>query len=237
MNFLVLLWILQRLFYRPVRDAIARRRDAVEKALTDAQAAEARAQELTRQYESRLEDWRKESEAGRARLAEEIATERSQLLALLQDDLAKERDRQGVLERQSAREEQRRLRTEANALAAAFAARFLGRLASAGLDAEIINLVVEDCRTLQADTAQALREALIREGLRAEITSAHPLGPGQREVLTMLLSTLAGEQVALTWHEDASLVAGVSVEIGPWVLQANLRDELSFFGEAGQHVV
>jgi F-type H+-transporting ATPase subunit b len=34
---------------------------------------------------------------------------------------------------------------------------------------------------------------------------------------------------------DTELVAGFQVNVGPWVLHANLRDELKFFSGALRH--
>jgi len=231
-NFLVLLWILKRLFYRPVREAIARRRDAVEKVLADAQSARTNAEKLTSEYQGRLEDWQAEKDAQRAKLAEEIANDKTRLLEALQKELADERERQGVLDRQKAREQQRRMQTEANARAAAFAARMLSRVANTGIEADIVELFLEDCRNLKDDKRRALREALVKDGMRAEVTSAYALDPGRREAVKTLLDTIGGAPVAVTWHEDDGLLAGLSAAIGPWVLQANLRDELAFFAEA-----
>jgi F-type H+-transporting ATPase subunit b len=53
-NFLVLVWILQRLLYKPVLAVIARRRAGIEKTLADAKHLQAEAERLKAQYESRL---------------------------------------------------------------------------------------------------------------------------------------------------------------------------------------
>jgi len=234
-NFLVLLWILQRWFYRPVRDAIARRRDAAEKVLADARATEARAEALQHEYQGRLDALAAEANTQRLSLAEEIAAERGRLLESLQADLARERDRQHGVDEKRARDQKKRDQLEANRYAAAFAARLLSRLASPRLDAEIVDLVVEDIRTLPPRTRQNLSESLVKEDMHARINSAHVLGSEQRKALTTLLETLANRPVTVTWLEDADLVGGISVEIGAWVLRANLRDELRFFSEADQH--
>lgn len=55
-NFLILIWILKRFFYKPVLEVIARRRAGIEKTLEDAQALHNEAKALQKQYESRLAD-------------------------------------------------------------------------------------------------------------------------------------------------------------------------------------
>ena len=72
-NFVVLVWLLKRFLYRPVLDAIARRRTAIEQALGEARAAEDRAAGLRGDYEKKIAAWNQESADQRTRLAEELA--------------------------------------------------------------------------------------------------------------------------------------------------------------------
>ena len=74
-NFLVLVWILKRFFYKPVLDVIARRRAGIEKTMTDAQTLHTQAEKLQEQYEGRLADWDKERQQARESLARELETE------------------------------------------------------------------------------------------------------------------------------------------------------------------
>ncbi|MBK8119475.1 MAG: hypothetical protein IPK39_09970 [Sulfuritalea sp.] len=77
LNFLVLIWLLKRFFYRPVQAVIEKRRAASEKILTDADARHREADALKGDYEQRLAQFAKERELAMAKLDEEIATERS----------------------------------------------------------------------------------------------------------------------------------------------------------------
>jgi F-type H+-transporting ATPase subunit b len=234
-NFLVLLWILQRLLYRPVMNAIAQRRTAIEKTLEEARAIEAKATALSQQYEGRLSDWQREKESAQARLTQDLEAERARRMQALQAELAAARERQRAVERQQARERERRMEVEARAQAATFAARLLSRIASTGLEAQVIRLVLEDLPNLSAGQLRAIRAALAKDGVTVEVVSADVLGGLQRETLTQAVSTLAGTPLTLNFREDPTLIAGLSMIIGPWVLRANLRDELQFFAEADQH--
>ena len=77
-NFLVLVWILQRFLYDPVRAAITRRQERIEALLGEARAAEAKAEELKSRYENRLKEWGAEREKLRAQLVAELDAERAQ---------------------------------------------------------------------------------------------------------------------------------------------------------------
>jgi hypothetical protein len=60
LNFLVLVWLLARFLYRPIIGAIARRKAEIADTVAVAQAKEAEAHALARQYEERLASWERE---------------------------------------------------------------------------------------------------------------------------------------------------------------------------------
>ena len=84
LNFLVLIWLLKRFFYRPVQAVIEKRRAASEKILTDADARHREADALKGDYEQRLAQFAKERELAMAKLDEEIAVERERRLAAVE---------------------------------------------------------------------------------------------------------------------------------------------------------
>ena len=232
-NFLVLIWILQRFLYEPVRHVITERQAAIESSLAEAKAAEASAEELRSQYENRLTEWESERERARVQLREEIAVERSRLLETLQADLAQERERQRVLEARRLDEERRKTEGEALAQATRFAASLFGRLAGPELSTRIVEMVREDLNRLPEETRQRLRAAFsLPDGRRTLVMSAHRIDEDHRSALAAALEKIAGGKVSCEFTEDPTLMAGLRLQTGSWVLRANLQDELQFFADA-----
>lgn len=231
-NFLVLVWILKRFLYKPVTEVIARRRAAIEKTLSDAQAMQSEAQTLKGQYESRLADWEREREKARLQLLDEIKAERARLMAALQAELAQEREKNRVLEQRRLDEVRRGMEAEATAQGGEFAARLLSRLASPELEGTIIAMVVEDLPALPEERKQTLRAACRESVSKVKITSAYPIDSEWRERLTRGMSELAGEAVSCEFIQDKSVIAGVRIAVGPWILRASLQDELEAFTKA-----
>lgn len=91
-NFLVLVWILQRFLYRPVLAVIERRRTAIAKTLSEAEALQTRAAAVREQYERRLADWEQERAAARQTAQQEVDAERARRLQALQVTLEQERE-------------------------------------------------------------------------------------------------------------------------------------------------
>lgn len=234
-NFLVLIWILQRFLYKPVLAAIARRKAAIEKTLAEASARQADALALEEQYRNRLTDWEREKATLQARVAEEINAQRTRAMTALQEALDQERDKRRVLEEQRVHERQRQIEEQAHAQGVRFAARLLTRLAAPELEARLVGLVLDDLAQLPEETRQALRAACRDAGHKITVTSAFPLAEPSRRALLQGFMDLAQQRVMGQFKEDERLLAGLRIDIGPWVARANLQDELKFFTEATRH--
>jgi len=225
-NFAVLVWLLQRLLYRPVLAAIDRRRAAVEKTMGDARDLRAEAERLRAGYETQLADWERERVRARAALEGELAALRAKGLADVALSVERERDRHAALA--AKREADWKRETEQQALdqAAAFAARLLERLADGALDERLAGMLAEDLASWPAEKLAPLAEAARAAGGSLNVASAHPLPEAARARLAQALAARLGIACRPEYAVDAKLLGGVSIGIGPWVLQANLRDEL-----------
>lgn len=231
-NFVVLVWILQRFLYKPVTNAIAERKAGIEKTMADANAVQSAAQSLKQQYEDRMADWKREQTRTRAQLVEEIDAERVRMMTALNVALEQERENARGLEQRHALELRHKLEEAAFAEGGQFVARLLSRVAGPELEEKIREMLLEDLPRLADKDLQHLREACQKGGAKIKITSVYPLEDKQRSHLVQALSGLAGLPVACEFEHDPDLLAGLRISIGPWMLRSNLQDELKFFAEA-----
>ena len=158
-NFLILLWLLKRLLYKPVLNTIAQRKAEIEKRVADSQALRQEAESLRAQYERRIIEWEQERSAARSRLLEEISTERARLTAALRASLEQERDKQRALEERRLNELAGQAEETAAAQGAKFATLLLSRLASAELEAQLVHVLLEDLHKLPEAQRTAIRSA------------------------------------------------------------------------------
>lgn len=233
-NFLVLVWILKRFLYRPVLDMIARRQANIEQTLSEAHQTEERATELKASYEKRLEGWEREREGARAKLREELAAERQRRLTQLEDALAAEREKSRTLEERRAEEVRRTAEAQALELGAEFSARLLGRLAGTELDARLIDIVIADLATLPAEQRTALQAAAKEPGAVLQLGFARPVPESEQKRLTAALRQALDAELPTSVEVVSELLAGLRITLGPWVMKANLHDELSFFRVGAQ---
>jgi F-type H+-transporting ATPase subunit b len=228
-NFVVLVWILHRFLYRPVLAAIDRRRAAIDKSMADAKSLREEAGRLRAQFEGRLADWERERVKARSALEAELAALRARGLAEVAQAAERERDRLAAL--QAKREADWKRDTEQRALdqSAAFAARLLERIADHALDERLVDVFAADLAGWQAEKIDPIAAAARAAGGRVSVTSAHPLSEAARVRLARALSERLRIECRPEYAQDEALVAGLSVAVGPWLLQANLRDELRVF--------
>ena len=116
-----------------------------------------------------------------------------------------------------------------------FTGRLLTRAASPELESKLVSLALEDLGLLPADQLQRLRSVSQQAELQVKVTSAFPLIPAQRRAIVQKLKEMTQDRIAIEFNEDNHLLAGLRVNIGPWVLRANLQDELEFFAGAMMH--
>ena len=231
-NFLVLVWLLNRVLYKPVRNAIEDRRKAVESTMLEAKLARAHADELQKEYEDRLRSWEKEKTTNQQEFELSLAEQKAHALAALDVALASERERQNVLEQQRRADLVQKQEEEALRIGLSFCSKLLSRVAGPEAEKTIINLFVEDALNLPQDKVQELQRGFKdHDADHAEVKTAYPLDQSQKDALSGALSSLAGKAVLFRFGEDPALMAGVSVTIGPLVLRANLRDELEAFAQ------
>ncbi len=147
-NFLVLVWVLKRLFYAPVKRAIAERRAAVEKTLQDAESSKREAHDLQSRYEGRLREWEVEKEHQKEEFRKELSEERTKQLKLTENLVAEEREKAEA--QQEKKDAERRMSEEREAMKQAleFTSRVLKDVACPELEGKIVDLVTKQlCST------------------------------------------------------------------------------------------
>ena len=230
-NFLVLLWLLQRFLYRPVLGVLEARQARVRDETARAERLQAEAAGLKTQYEARLTEWAREQEQARQQLERELTQARAAGLENLKQSLVDEEAK--IRARTEALSASREAVLKRQALEEAYgaAAAMLRRLASPGLSARIVAVLCDDLAALPEADLTTLRNAAaaLESGKGAEVATAHPLDEQARAQLERALASAADCPLPVAYREVPELIAGLRVAVGECVLHANLADELAFF--------
>jgi len=237
LNFLVLVWVLKRLFYGPIKRAIAERRAAVEKTLRDAESAKRDAQDLQSKYEGRLQEWEIEKERQKEEFRKDLSEERTKQLKLTETLVAEEREKAKA--QQEKKDAERRIGEEKEAMKQAleFASRLLQDVACPELEGKIVELVAKQISSVEREGLPSAAAQSWNHGTPVRVRSAFPLTEVQRNTLTLVLKNKVGAQkpIDFGFAVDSNLLAGLEITIGSYVVRANLRDELECFSAARNH--
>ncbi|WP_295797536.1 F0F1 ATP synthase subunit delta [uncultured Microbulbifer sp.] len=236
-NFLVLVWLLKRFFYKPLQAAIARRQAAIDQRIEKARKMEEDAQQLQQQYEKDLAALERERELAREQLQREISDERKKQEQELAASLQKKREQAAVVEQRQARELQRQQQQTALEQGSRFASRLLQEGAGPELQTRLQALLLDSLREIPAEQLARWQDRLGADGDTVEVVSAFPLEADSRGQITQALQRALQRDVHCHFAEDSGLIAGLRINMGPWVLGTNVRDELDGFARLERETV
>lgn len=237
-NFLVLLWILQRFLYRPILASLDARQQRIKSQTEHVEQLRSEAEALRVQYEKQLADWVLERESSRHELDAELQQARSKALDALRQSLTDEAAKKQARDEAAIAAHEAALIREAAGEAYKQASAMLTRLASANMTESIAQMFLSDLSALSADELETLRNAAhsLIDAFLVEVRSAHVLPPALQEMIGQALSGAVGKTLTPSFAEDASLIAGLRVVVGECQLHANLADEMAFFRRQNQNV-
>jgi len=230
-NFLILIWILQRLFYKPILEMIAKRKQHIDQSLADAKKLHDEAEELRRLYENRQQLWEQEKKAAQAELYLQFEAERSAQLDKLHKELEQERHKAKVTLNRQQEEFQRQAEKQALANGAQFAGLILQQTAGPELETHLFALLIDQLAAMPEDCKANLQTLSSNKPLSIKVSSVYPLAIDLRQELEQKLSLVINRPMSFQYQQDSALIAGVRIDIGAWVLHANLRHELAGFAE------
>lgn len=230
-NFLILIWILQRLFYKPVLEMIAKRKQHIDQSLEDAKKLHQEADELRRLYENRQQLWEQEKTAAQAQLQQQFEAERSSQLELLRKELDQERQKAKVALSRQQQECQQQAEKQALENGARFAALLLQHMAGPELEARLLRMLVEQFGIASQACKLNLQQADSKKPVTVKVTSVYPLAEEQKQQLELKLNSVIERATNFQYQQDSVLIAGFRLDIGAWVFHANLQHELAGFAE------
>jgi len=231
-NFLVLVWLLQRFLYRPVQDVIEKRRRLRQQAAAEAERTKSEADALKHRYEvalSTIEEQRQTAldrarssvEAERTKVLEQARAEASERIVKAKADIEKERS--AAI---------KALQGEVADLAVKLAGTVLAELAPsipnealiARLEAELGRMAPAERRRLDGEIAA--------NGASLNVVTARALGAKEKRDWQARLERVLKHPLKVTFEEDAALMAGAVLRLPHTAVRATWADQLAQAREA-----
>jgi F-type H+-transporting ATPase subunit b len=218
-NFMILVAILKRWFYKPIQEVISARQKESHEQLTLAEKSHQEALDLRSRYEGRLRDWELERKTARVELGREIEKEKQELTRVMRRDLTREIEKERAVHQRDRASSLRTMEEEAMSQARRFLTTILARLSRPATESLLLDFACQEfqrCPDLLND---------LRDG-HVVATSAFPLTQAHQESLQSLLGTDTEFLV------DPRLLAGIELGAEGHRVTLNLRDELQLFEDA-----
>jgi F-type H+-transporting ATPase subunit b len=224
-NFLVLAYILHRLLYRPLREAVERRRMAHEQAQAEAQESRQKADVFLLQLKTQL------AEVDRVR-QETIRQAHEQALAdrkkLLDEASSTVQARQEAARTALAREREETLRAlheEIVNQAVELSRRLLHEAADSTLEEQLANRLAETLEQLPETDRQAVRRDWNPQS-GAVLEAARDVDGQALERLSTAVAALVGQPTSVKIEPRTSLIAGLRLRLGGRVWDASVDGQL-----------
>jgi len=218
-NFLVLVWLLQRFLYKPITRAMRRREERIEERLAEAREAREEAEEEARRLKEKqaeLEDSkdeilasaRDEAESLRARLEDDIREEMEEKRETWRGHLAEERDAFVASLRRQAGQQLLRI-TE----------RVLAEYGDTDIAERVVATFAGRLKSLDEETREKLAEAAGQEGATAVVETGSAVDSEGRRKVTRAIHEILSRDVEVDYREDPQLVMGVRLTIGDYTAE------------------
>jgi len=227
LNFLILVWLLKRLLYRPILRAIDAREKRIAAALADAGAKQAAAKKEYDEFQHKNEEFDRKHAALLDQAVQEAKAERARLL-----DEARQ-----AAETFSARRQQT-LRTDARNLSQAVSRRMqqevfstarkvLKDLAGANLEESIGEAFVLRLRDMDRGTKDVFAAALAGAASSALVRSAVEMSTAQQAAIQAALNDLFPPRVDIRFETAPELIGGVELAANGQKLAWSIADYLA----------
>jgi F-type H+-transporting ATPase subunit b len=213
-NVLVLIWLLQRFFWRPLAQMIERRRAAAQTMLAEAEAKHAEAEAALTAIAATRAGFAAEREAILAAARTEAEQLRSSELATTAQEVAtKEAEARAAIEREKSGLE-RAWTGRANLLAVEIAGRLAARLEGAAVRAAFLDFLCAEIKQLPEAARQAAAGAAL------EVVSASKLDDSEEEHCRTAIGKAFGADPSISFKQDPALIAGLELR-GPQLTLSN----------------
>ena len=224
-NFLILIWLLQRFLFKPVKAIVAQRKAEISRLLTEAAAEREGAEHLKQEIEAK----RSQLDAERQKIIDE---ERAQLSAERQKIIEEARS-EGETVRNQALKRLDEERTAAGnelfertvALATDLAERLLRELALPSMERPFLGRVMDYLDRMPAEERAKLFPRVDTATLL--VTTAHALGTQEQAAWREQLATRFGADLGVKFGVDPTLIAGSVITFPHTILRFNWRDSLT----------
>jgi len=227
LNFIILVWLLKRFLYKPIRNAVDAREKRIAAELADADAKRIEAKKERDEYQHKNEELDQQRAALLSKATDEAKAERQRLL----DDARKAADALSAKRQQELRSDADNLdqairrRTEQEVFA--IARKVLTDLATTSLEERMSEVFTRRLRTMDGKAKEGLGQALMTASEPALVRSAFDLPAAQRATIQDALSETFAAEIPVRFETASELVSGIELSANGQKVAWSIADYLA----------
>jgi F-type H+-transporting ATPase subunit b len=225
-NFLVLVWLLWRFLYKPVREVIEKRKALAEVAFAESEKAKEEAEAARQRFEDDRARLTQERQEMLKKMDEDLEAERGKMI----EEERREADQLTEAARTAIAEEQEAalgaLREQVVELAVDLASSLLRNSGSHALDDVFLEQLEKQLENLPEDERDRLRKDLAAAGARLTVVTATPLASKDQDRWRGRLGTCLGQAEKTDFVTDSGVIGGAELRFPHAVLKFTWADQL-----------
>jgi F-type H+-transporting ATPase subunit b len=225
-NFAVLLFILKRVLFRPVKEIMAKRRDLIAKTIGDAEKTKREAEEIRKKNQEEMDSIREMRTRMTETMRTEIAEERKKLLADAEAEAGKIIEKEKALFNMEITKARAELRNQAIEAVSLYVSRLFTDIADETLHDAVLRKAKDAINRIAAEIRD--RNAG-NKAVTIELASAYPVRDGDLAELRKALETGSGSSVELRAAIDRELIAGIRLKAYDMVYDLSLAGQARAF--------
>jgi len=225
-NFLILVWLLNRFLYKPVLNAIDAREHRIAAELEEAAAIKSDAEHKRQTYQRKHAELEQKRAELLAEAVQQAETERQRLIDAARSEIASlsEQWRTALASQQQSLRQQmtRRIQQEVFAIAR----KALEDLATVDLQQQMINVFIQRLQTQSKELAKPFNALASGKSNKIIIRSPFELNKEQRLSIRQTIENIVQHDIDVHYQAEADLVCGIELMVDGFKIAWSIDDYL-----------
>jgi len=222
-NFLVLLFILKRVLYKPIREIIEKRRSLIRQRIEEAEKTKKEAMELKENYQHEMDKLHELKSRMLEKMHEEVEQERKKLTGRAEEEAARVIEKEkAVFDTEKARHETE-LKDRAIEAVTIFATNLLTDVSDEDLHKAIYEKLFSELQGIASHMPKIKEKD---RPLTVDLITAYPLSEAETGKFKEAIESLLSQSVLLNTIIDVSLIAGAKVKFYDMVYDLSLSGQI-----------
>jgi len=222
-NFLVLLFILKRVLYKPIREIIEKRRSLIQQRIEEAEKTKKEAMDLKENYQHEMDKLHELKSQMLEKMNEEVEQERKKLMGRAEEEAARVIEKEkAVFDTEKARHEAE-LKDKAVEAVTFFATHLLKDVSDEDLHKAIYGKLFRELQGIASHMPEIKEKD---RPLTVDLITAYPLSEAETRKFQESIESILSQSVLLNTIIDVSLIAGAKVKFYDMVYDLSLSGQI-----------